>query len=190
MKTYPDLYILRHGQTEWNATGRLQGHYDSALTALGTAQATAQHDILRQRDLTGFRAFSSPQGRAFRTAGIALSGLIANITTDEALSEIGLGEWAGAEREPLMTAHGTRDGFALYELAPNGEGFAALQARCAVFLDRLQGPAVLVTHGITSRMIRLILSDQPLSYLPEIGGGQGVVYYFAQGSRKQMKFQA
>ncbi|MEP5153979.1 phosphoglycerate mutase family protein, partial [Planktotalea sp.] len=45
---YPDVYILRHGQTEWNVNARLQGRFDSDLTETGRAQAAQQGALLRQ----------------------------------------------------------------------------------------------------------------------------------------------
>lgn len=190
MSAFPPLYILRHGETEWNATGRLQGRFDSPLTAQGRAQADLQRKILASRELHRFGAVSSPQGRAFETARIALSGLIAPIATDPALSEIGLGDWAGKDRAEVMQHSGARDGFALYELAPTGEGFAALHARCLAFLRGLRHPSVLVTHGITSRMLRLILTDRPIGAIRDIGGGQGVVFYLSEGRQERLTFGA
>lgn len=190
MTAMPPVYILRHGETEWNRAGRLQGRFDSPLTGTGIAQARAQRAILGRRDLARFRAISSPQGRAVETARIALEGLLAPVSTDAALSEIGLGAWAGASRSEMITQSGARDGFALYELAPEGEGFAALQERCRRFLQRLQGPSVLVTHGITSRMLRLILTDRPLSALRSIEGGQGVVFYLEDGKQHRLTLGA
>jgi hypothetical protein len=77
----PEVLVLRHGQTEWNAEGRLQGHLDSPLTEKGLRQAQRQNEILQPYDLTGFRFISSPQGRAHMTAQIALAGLAAEIET-------------------------------------------------------------------------------------------------------------
>ena len=50
----PEVLVLRHGQTEWNAEGRLQGHLDSPLTEKGLRQAQRQNEILQPYDLTGF----------------------------------------------------------------------------------------------------------------------------------------
>lgn len=182
----PPLYILRHGETEWNLNGRLQGRFDSELTQNGVAQARMQHAILLRENLTGFAAISSPQGRARRTAEIALEGLIAPIETDAALSEVGLGDWAGQERTKMMAESGAADGFALYDLAPGGEGLAALRLRCEAFLKRLSQPSVLVTHGITSRMLRLILAGKPNARLRSIEGGQGVVFHLEEGKQERL----
>jgi len=190
MTSFPPLYILRHGETEWNATGRLQGSFDSELTARGRAQALAQQQILADITLHGFQALCSPQLRARETAEIALVGHGLELSQDVALREIGLGDFAGKDRESLVAQTGARDGFDLYALAPGGEGFDALEQRCCAFLAGLKGPAVLVTHGITSRMLRLIATGQPVTELREIGGGQGVVFQVQDGVQKRLSLRA
>ncbi|MFK7834808.1 MAG: histidine phosphatase family protein [Sulfitobacter sp.] len=186
MSALPPLFILRHGETVWNVEGRLQGRFDSELTPRGIAQAHAQHRILSQHDLTGFDAISSPQGRAVATAELALDGLIPDVRVAPALKEIGLGEWAGKSRADVMQMSGARDGFDVYTLAPEGEGFAALQLRCEAFLRALKAPSVLITHGITSRMLRLILLERPLSALRSLEGGQGVVFHIENGVQRRL----
>ena len=187
---HPPLYILRHGETEWNALGRLQGHHDSRLTPLGQAQAAAQHQILAGEDLRGYKALSSPQARALQTAEIAMKGLIDPVQQDDALREISLGDWAGLDRATLIEETGAQDGFDLYELAPKGEGFQGLHERCETFLATLKGPSVLITHGITSRMLRLILTGNPISALRDMPGGQGVVFRVEGGQQKRLKLGA
>ena len=190
MPAFPELFILRHGETEWNLAGRLQGRFDAPLTANGIRQARTQREILQRHDLPGFRAVSSPQGRALQTARLALKGLLAPIHTEPALSEIGLGAWAGRVRAEVMAESGAEDSFALYELAPDGEGFGALRARCESFLRALDSPAVLITHGITSRMLRLILTGRPISALRDAGGGQGMVFYVENGVQYRLTIGA
>ncbi|HBB85340.1 MAG TPA: histidine phosphatase family protein [Sulfitobacter sp.] len=187
MSHYPTLYILRHGETEWNLANRLQGHFDSSLTEKGRAQAMAQNAILQRCELSGFAALSSPQGRALTTAQIALAGMGIEVGTDARLGEIGIGTWAGEERETLLRqTPAARDSYDLYEYAPEGEGFAALYQRCLAFLDSLTGPHVLVTHGITSRMLRLILLGQSPASLRDMQGGQGVVFCLERGQQKRL----
>ncbi|UWR20959.1 histidine phosphatase family protein [Sulfitobacter sp. S190] len=186
MSQYPPVYILRHGETSWNAQGRLQGRYDSPLTVRGRAQARLQNDILSGLELSDYEAYSSPQGRAFHTASLALNGVVDTIHTDTALSEIGVGDWAGELRDPLIKRYAVRDGFDLYERAPGGEGFAALEARCRRFLQGLEHPAVLVTHGLTSRMLRIVLQNKNVDALRVVGGGQGVVFHVENGKQKRL----
>lgn len=190
MISMPPLYILRHGETTWNASGRLQGHFHADLTERGRAQAVTQRRILSEHDLTGFQVLSSPQGRALQTARIVMQDMPGRLRIEDALAEIGLGEWAGQDRAPLIAQTGARDGFDLYELAPGGEGLSALHARCSAFLTDLDQPSILVTHGITSRMIRLILTGRPQGDLRSIDGGQGIVFHVKDGMQHRLSLRA
>lgn len=179
--TYPELYILRHGETVWNAENRMQGELNSPLTDKGLRDAARQGDILKQLNLQGFAFYSSPQGRAFQTAGLALAAIADHIRTDDRLREIGVGDWSGRLRDELPVPKGKDPFMAQYEIAPNGEGFARVKARCRAFLDDLQGPAVLVTHGITSSMIRGLVVGEKAHAVRTSHGGQGCVYHLKNG---------
>lgn len=181
MRSYPELYILRHGETYWNAENRMQGALNSPLTPRGEVHAARQHEILRARDLTGFACFCSSQGRAIQTAAIALGALVDDIRTDDRLREITVGDWSGMLRSELPTFEGEDPFIAHYENAPNGEGMARLGERCQSFLDDLVGPAVLVTHGITSRMLRSIAAAGQTLTASSVGGGQGCVFHVKDG---------
>jgi probable phosphoglycerate mutase len=190
----PPLYILRHGQTTWNAAQRIQGSLDSPLTSLGRSQALGQQRILRGCDLSGFRAVSSPQGRAVGTARIALAGLIDAIETDNRLAEIGVGAWEGSLRcdlpVPAPVEGEEETALDLYMRAPQGEGFDALHARCLAFLATFNSPAVLITHGITSRMLRVILTGLSREDLSRIDGGQGCVFRIEDGVQTKLTIGA
>ena len=182
---YPDLLILRHGETEWNREGRIQGEMDSPLTDRGRAQAAAQGRLMADRDLSGWAMWSSPQRRARTTAEIALPGH--HVLIDPRLSEIAMGEWTGARRaeiaqqHPHLFDHDTD--LTWYDSAPGGEGLEALYARTGAFLATLRGPAVLVTHGITSRMLRCHALGLEPGAFADLPGGQGVVYAILQGKQ-------
>lgn len=176
---YPDLYLMRHGQTVWNAAGRMQGRLDSPLTALGISQAQAQ-----ARLVAGIAAvrFASPQGRAQQTARIIFGGQ--PFDTDARLAEIDIGDFSGrsypdlvAERPELFV----EDSFDWYDHAPGGEGFSALMARAQSFLDELTGPALIVTHGITLRMLRLIAMGWDMSRFADLPQHQGAVQIVRAG---------
>lgn len=179
---YPPLLVLRHGETEWNASGRLHGGFDSPLTERGIRQAQAQHAVLAALDLGGYRAFCSPQGRALRTAAIALDGLAPAIETDARLAEIGVGDWAGCYLRDLpVSAKDPAAGFAVYENAPGGEGLSALRVRCREFLGSLAGPSVVVSHGITALMLRMIALHREPGRFQTVPDQQGVVYRIERG---------
>lgn len=186
----PEVIIMRHGETYWNRENRMQGALNSPLTDKGEAQAKRQGELLSSFDLEGWHAFSSPQGRAFQTAGFAVAMHIPLVLTDPRLCEIGVGEWAGRNRDELAfngpKVEGPDGPIELYKYAPGGEGFDALEARCRSFLDDLPGPSVIVTHGITSRMLRIVLLDLPHSELGHIAGGQGNLFHLKEGTQKEI----
>ncbi|SMX31670.1 histidine phosphatase family protein [Octadecabacter ascidiaceicola] len=181
---YPELYILRHGQTVWNAEDRMQGWLNSPLTPKGQMDAARQGEILRCIDLEGFEFWSSPSGRAVQTAGIACGPLAEAVHTDIRLREIGVGDWAGRLRADLPQGTGDDPYLEQYEMAPNGEGLAAVETRCRAFLSEVVRPTVLITHGITSRVIRSIVIGPAALENSDIHGGQGCVYHLKGGVQK------
>jgi len=162
----------------------MQGELNSPLTEKGRAQAAHQGQILQGCALGGFQFFTSPQGRAVETAGIALGAIANDIRTDDRLREIGVGDWSGMLRADLPDVPGIDPFMSHYEIAPNGEGFARLETRVAAFLAALDGPAVLVTHGITSRILRTLVIGESAVATPTAHGGQGCVYHLKDGVQK------
>ena len=188
---YHPIFVMRHGETVWNAEGRFQGALNSPLTEKGRAQARQLGTALGAHDLAGFDVRVSPQGRAFETAAIALAGLVPELHTDMRLREIGVGAWAGKIRSEVapagMVQQDTPDGpLALYEHAPGGEGFAALRDRCSDFLNSLTAPTLCVTHGITSRMLRTVALGQASATLGDLPGGQGMIYVVENGVHRRL----
>ena len=183
--SYPDLLILRHGETEWNRDGRVQGEADSPLTPLGRAQAAAQGRLLRRFDISGWDIWCSPQGRSVETAHIALGGRTEDMTLDPRLAEVTMGAWSGLSRTEI--AHkaphlfDTEDSLIWYDHAPGGEGLEALFARAGAFLTERSMPAVIFTHGITSRMLRCHALGLEQGAFARLPGGQGVIYHLTGG---------
>ena len=179
---YPDLYLMRHGQTEWNAAGRMQGRMDSPLTGLGIRQAQAQ-----ARLIAGIEAahFASPLGRAQQTARIVFGDQ--PFTTDARLAEIDIGAFSGQLHDDLAAAHPQifgGDPYHWYDNAPGGEGLDALMDRARAFLDALTGPALVVTHGITLRMLRMLALGWDMSRFHELAQHQGAVQVIRDGQHE------
>ena len=183
--TYPPLYVLRHGETEWNRDGRLQGHDDSPLTERGRQQAEAQNAILTRVLPPSATARVSDSGRARATAEIALRGLIDDPTPDPRLREAHLGVWQGLTVGEVTAGWGfltaDRDPFDWKFDAPGGESLQGFAARIADVLGALTGPTVIVTHGLTSRVLRCLALGRPATDLGALPGGQGVVHHVAEG---------
>lgn len=95
----PDIYLLRHGETPWNADGnRYCGRTDLSLTEKGIRQATSVRDLLK--DLLFEAVYASPLRRAYQTAQIAGGGC--QVITDERLTEVDFGRWEGQTREEFI----------------------------------------------------------------------------------------
>ena len=190
ISAYPEILVLRHGQTEWNAAGRLQGHLDSPLTEIGVRQAQRQNETLLDYDLDGFRFITSPQGRARKTAQLAFEGIVAEIEKSEELKEINMGRWSGITRAEIAAERKIRlqdlGELQIYDWTPGGETTAQLFARCARFLVQLTGPAVLVTHGMTSLCLRLCALGWGLDRLVDLPREQGVVYRVKAGRHDEL----
>ena len=182
MNPCPDLFILRHGETVWNREGRMQGALDSDLTDLGQAQARAMGGLLAGYDLSGHRLYCSPLGRARATAALAFNR---TPVLDPRLREIEVGQWSGLTRPEILARwpgmSQDEDMLEFYARSPGGEGFDALWGRVAGFLADLTGPAVIITHGVTSRFLRTAALGLSLAELDRVPGGQGVVFRLRDG---------
>lgn len=184
----PDLYLMRHGETVWNAEGRLQGALHAPLTPRGWQQAGWQAALVG--GVTGLR-LSSPQRRAQQTARRVFGAH--PFRSEPLLSEIGIGSFAGClladlerDRPDLFTG----PPLAWYDRCPGGEGLAALAARCDRFLKTLAGtgtPLLIVSHGITLRMLRAVALARPPDHLAEGEMRQGAVHVVSGGTCRTLR---
>ncbi|SLN17900.1 histidine phosphatase family protein [Roseisalinus antarcticus] len=192
MHAFPELYVLRHGETEWNREGRWQGAQDSPLTARGRAQAEAMGMALASLgvgpDTHDLR--HSLQGRARDTALAVSRATGLGMIADDRLREIGVGAWSGLLRSEIARDWPAPDPhehfLETYARAPGGEPFDALWARAVTLLGALSRPTVLVTHGITSRFIRTAALGLGMDRLDEVPGGQGVIFRLAEGGQEML----
>ncbi|RYG60295.1 MAG: histidine phosphatase family protein, partial [Alphaproteobacteria bacterium] len=97
------FYFLRHGQTDWNLEGRMQGHTDIPLNATGLQQAQAAALKLKHLPIT--HIVTSPLSRALKTAAIAAETLGLPLHIDSNLKERTFGSLEGSLRRDLMLQH-------------------------------------------------------------------------------------
>jgi probable phosphoglycerate mutase len=152
------LYVLRHGQTEWNAQRRMQGRLNSPLTEQGKAQADAHGVVLKQ--LGGVdRLWVSTAGRAQQTAQLVNAHLQAPIELSDSLVERDCGEWSGKTLSDveLEDAQGLK---ALradpYNYRPGGgENLADLSTRIAPLMASVKNVerAAIVSHGVVTKAL-------------------------------------
>ncbi len=167
------IFLIRHGQTEFNVEGRLQGWLDSPLTPLGVQQARRMGRILRSLmdDPDTWSIVSSPLGRARRTAEIvrAETGLVCDIRLDERLAEAGGGDWEGLTRDEIRILRPDLDPNVplrrLLLTASGGEGEAALDRRLTDWLSEIDEAdgrrRIVVSHGGAGQRLRQIYTGAP-----------------------------
>ena len=141
-----DLYLVRHGQTEFNVRNILQGWHDSPLTARGREQALATRTAFEVRGVTFDHVYSSPLGRARHMAEL-IAGEGCSIELVDDLREWHLGSLEGTSNRE-MPPQPLGD----YPVAFGGESEAQLRSRMVAALsrimDRPQHNCVLVvSHG-------------------------------------------
>ncbi len=97
-----EVYFVRHGETEWNRTGRRQCQLDAPLTESGLAEVQRVAERIESLSVDG--VFSSPLGRAVATAQIYAEALHQTITSVDDLRELDHGEMAGMTNEEIERA--------------------------------------------------------------------------------------
>lgn len=195
MKRWRRLYAFRHGQTDWNRDGRIQGHLDVPLNDRGREQARALIPHLRRLGVQAF--LSSDLSRARETAEIAARGLGVEVSTDRGLREIFLGQAQGLTREEIASRFGVEFSERLrhtplsdadvVQLGSESGDEVVRRAHDSIqaFLlgrDGLERVAVVTHGGVLRRLIQYALREPgfpapipngalyPLLFDPETGG--------------------
>lgn len=148
------LFALRHGRTDWNALGRLQGHTDTPLNAEGLAGARRAAVALQGLGIR--RIMTSPLIRAFETARIIGAALDLTPIPDPRLIERHFGALEGGIVAQIETELGLCGPLATSDHLPgDAESWAALRARAAAVLAAVAGqPGILiVSHFATIRAL-------------------------------------
>jgi broad specificity phosphatase PhoE len=171
---WPELYFVRHGETDWNAEGRYQGAKDIPLNDRGRGQAALNGELLRtlleraNRVATDFTWYASPLGRTRETMDKVRAGVgdpLPDVTIDLRLVEISFGIYEGHLHTELAAAEmaiaGERDASFWYFRPPEGESYDDVAKRVVDFGASLTGPSVIVSHGGILRVLRHLIEDFP-----------------------------
>ena len=173
--TLPHLFIVRHGQTDWNAEARLQGQEEIPLNALGRTQAARNGRHLAELlgdTASSYRFLASPMLRTRETMRIIRTelGLDADAyETDARLIELHFGDWQGS----TLAEVGAQDPRAVeareaakWTYVPPGdsaESYDLLAQRAQPVFEALNRPTVLVAHGgIVRSFLKLYASMPPV----------------------------
>jgi broad specificity phosphatase PhoE len=190
----PTVYYIRHGETQWNAEGRLQGRRDIPLNDLGRKQAADSGGILADlfardgRSEQSLAFVASPLGRARSTMELVRGALQLPpgvYAIDDRLREIGYGQWEGStlselrQSDPDVFAARQSDKWTV--APPGGESYAEVQARVGDWYAQLNSDTVAVAHGGTARALMVALGIETSASAADLAIEQGAVYVFSDG---------
>ena len=165
------LFIARHGETVFNAAGRMQGDaMDTPLTRAGFAQAEVMGEALARALGDGPRPshlWASPYGRALQTLAIVCEHIGVDwhqARRDQRLSEINVGAWGGRTYREIIDEQGEimDRSCALFSVRPpEGEWYDEIAVRLMSWLDEHggeEGDKLIIMHGMSSRVLRGLLT--------------------------------
>jgi len=161
---FPTIYLLRHGQTEWNVQGRYQGQLDSPLTKLGEKQAQENALKLNQYiDTKTTKFFVSPLGRAKSTALLMASTLnkeSSEIIFEKNIQEFNYGIFEGKTKDfcqtKLKAEFEAREADKWNYILEGGESYVMVSKRLKSWLATIQNEKVIViiAHEMINRTLR------------------------------------
>lgn len=191
--TPPTIFLVRHGETEWNRSRRYQGWRDSSLTPCGLAQAAAIGEQLRRvPEAATADIVASPIGRARRTAEIILERLGRRTPPrfDDRLKEISLGSWDGLHREEIAALSPgifDHDYYEWYFRTPDGETYDGFAARVGAWLAEAgERPLIVVSHGIVTRVMRGLYAGLPRADMLSLPVPQDRIFRLAGGAIEEI----
>ncbi len=163
------IYITRHGETEWNRAGKMQGWQNSNLTEKGIANAKKLSESLKNIEFDCI--YSSPLGRALDTAKYIRGSKNTEIVVKDDLKEMGFGCWEGvdnSEVEKLYPVQKYNFWHKPHLYKPvDGESYEELLSRVGALFAEVSGDTsaqnvLIVTHAAVKKAIYSVLKDIPL----------------------------
>jgi broad specificity phosphatase PhoE len=164
------LYLVRHGETDWNRVKRFQSRTDVPLNATGLAQARAVRAEFDRRGLAFAAARSSPMGRAVATAEILLDGTGLEAVIEPRFIELSMGDFEGELEADLAQRYGAAydDWRAAQYTVPapgGGEDIITAAARVRPALVELTalaiaGDVLVVAHQAVNMAMKVALSGR------------------------------
>lgn len=198
-ETVLHLYVIRHGETEWNREKRSQGRLDSALTDKGKKDARSLGE--RLKDIEFRQIISSPSSRTLETARLVKRERPIPLLTDERLMEIDLGPWQGKTEAEIKDLY--PEAYDAYWNEPEaytgegGETFLQVQERILKFLDDLEkkvkeGNVLIVTHGVVIKTLYFLCRNASIKQLwdPPFIYGTSLTILTIENGKKELMLDA
>lgn len=167
------VYLVRHGESQWNLENRVQGSDDSDLTKKGIEDLYQLKKHFANEKIKIHQIYSSDSKRAFESAKILNQESKIKIKKSSALKEMNAGSWQGKTWDEIKRKHPLAyDNYwfspDLYEAEKGGEDFYALEKRAIHFIKELleekrDENILIVSHGVTIKSIVNYYRKDPIS---------------------------
>lgn len=143
------LFIIRHGQTDWNIVGKIQGQIDIPLNDTGKEQAQRVASFLKKKNVSFSALYSSDLQRAYQTAQPISKAFSLTTTLTPFLREQHVGIWQGRTRQEMREQHG---GHFDWERVPDGETKTEFLRRIVnhitlIAQNHINESVIIVTHA-------------------------------------------
>jgi probable phosphoglycerate mutase len=184
------IWLVRHGETNFNREQRLQGRIDSDLTreGVGQARAVARWFAARVDDRGQWTISASPLGRAQTTAGLIAEATGLAVATDARLTELSIGGWEGKTRAEIETLHPELAGQPFWMRSPDGEPWAEAAARIGAWLGEWaerDHHVIAVSHAGAGKLLRALYLGLDLDAARALDVPQDAVYALHGGTMQR-----
>jgi alpha-ribazole phosphatase len=177
------LFLIRHGQTDWNLEGKIQGSCDIELNNTGIAQAEELSRKALENNYRFSKIYSSKQKRALRTAEILSRAINVDYIATKGLEEINLGQWEGLSwaevkgnfpKEYEEWYNNRR-----YTKAPKGESYQDMLERVLAVIYKIinenSEDVAIVTHGAVIMCLQCYITNTPFKEMSKFKAGNTAI---------------
>lgn len=177
------LFFIRHGQTDWNIQGKIQGSYDSELNDIGIRQAKELSKKVIEDNYRFSKIYTSQQKRAVKTAQILGEDTSIDYIPIEGLEEINLGQWEGLSWEEVKEKFPNEyeEWYAnrRYTKSPKGESYQDMLKRVLVVIHKIikenDKDVAIVTHSAVIMCLQCYLTNTPFEEMMKFKTGNTAI---------------
>ncbi|MGL5615884.1 MAG: histidine phosphatase family protein [Sarcina sp.] len=167
------IFLVRHGETEWNKLDKMQGWADSPLSELGEMQAKWLSEKINDFNIN--KIYTSPSGRAIRTSNLIKGDNNIEIVVSENLKEMNMGVWEGLEKKVIENLY-SEDYYNFWntpeKYIPKENGESFLEVRERVFQEIMKivkendnKNILIVSHGLSIKSFLSELENKKIEEL-------------------------
>ncbi len=165
------LIFIRHGQTDWNVQGKIQGSYDSELNATGIEQAMSLSEKLFNLNYKFSKIYSSPQKRALKTAEILSKSSNVDYISVKDLQEMNMGKWEGLSWKEVEKIYPNeyKEWYLnrRYTKTPDGESYQDMLERVLKAIHKIinenNEDVVIVSHSAVIMCLQCYVTNTPFN---------------------------